>query len=100
MPQHPGPDDVLMVQLGTDLHVSAGREDELEPDWGAGPGTTALVLPFIAAEPMDHGTVEVRRRLTHGARLGIDAGGVLVRIGDVRKTETVRLPPWRRTGWP
>ena len=36
---------------------------------------------------MDHGTVEVRHRLTHGVRLGIDIGGVLMRIGDVRKPE-------------
>ena len=35
---------------------------------------------------MDHGTVEVRDRLMHGARLGIGIGGVLMRIGNVRNT--------------
>ena len=66
-PQHPGPDEVLRVQTETDLHVSVGPEDEFEPEWGVGPGTTALVLAYIAAEPVGHGTVEVRHRLTHGA---------------------------------
>ena len=36
---------------------------------------------------MGHGTVEVTHRLTHGARLGSDVGGVLMRIGDVRNPE-------------
>ena len=52
-------------------------------DWRVGPGAKGLELPPIAAEPVDHGTVEVRHRLMHGARLGIDIGGVLMRIGDV-----------------
>ena len=73
--------------METDQCVSAGPEDEFEPDWGAGPRTTDLELPSIAAEPVDHGTVEVRHRLMHGARLGIDIGGVLMRIGEVRKPE-------------
>ena len=84
VPQHPRPEEVLRVQNETDLHVSAGPEEDFEPDWGVGPGTTALVLPVIAAEPVDHGTVEVRHRLTHGARLGIDIGGVRPRIGGSR----------------
>ena len=49
-------------------------------------------MPSIAAEPVDHGTVEVRRRLTDGARLGIDIGGVLMRIGDIRNPERC-FPP-------
>ena len=46
--------------METYQYVTAGPEDEFEPDWGVGPGTTGL------AEPVEHGTVEVRRRLTHG----------------------------------
>ena len=70
--------------METDQYVSVGPEDDFEPDWGVGPGATGRELPSIAAEPVDHGTVEVRHRLTYGARLGIDIGGVLMRIGDVR----------------
>ena len=51
---------------------------------GVGPGNTGLELPSIAAEPVDHGTVEIRHRLMHGVRLGIDLPGVLMRVGDVR----------------
>ena len=95
VPQHPRPEELLRVHMQTDQYVSAGPEDELELDWGAGPGTKGLKLPSIAAEPVDHGTVEVRHRLTHGALLGIDIGGVLMRIGEVRKPGKVRFPPWR-----
>ena len=41
-PQHPGLDVVIRVEIRTDLHVSAGPEDEFEPDWGAGPGTLCV----------------------------------------------------------
>jgi len=62
-PQRPRPEELLRVQMETDQYVSAGPEDEFEPDWGAGPGTTGLELPYIAeAEPVDRGTVEVRHR--------------------------------------
>ena len=84
-PQRPSPEELLRVQMETDRYVAAGTEDDSEPDWGAGPGTTGLELPSMAeAEPVDSGTVEVRRRLMHGARLGIDIGGVMMRTGDVR----------------
>jgi len=100
VPQHPRPEELLRVQMETDQYVSAGPEDEFEPDWGAGPGTTGLELPSIAAEPVERGTVEVRHRLAHGARLGIDMGGVLMRIGDVRNPEGAASALVRRTGWP
>ncbi len=90
VPQHPRPEELLRVQMETDQYVSVGPEDEFEPDWGVGPGTTGLELPSIAAEPVDHGTVEVRRqRLTHGARLGIDIGSVLMRIGAAGSTTPI-----------
>ena len=73
--------------------MPVGPEDEFEPDWGVGPGTTGLELPSIAAEPVDHGTVDVRHRLMHGARLGIDVGGVLMRICDVRNPERCGFRP-------
>ena len=79
-----------------DQCITAGPEDEFEPDWGAGPGTTGLELPSMAeseAAPVDRGTVEVGHRFSHGARLGIDIGGVFLRIGDDRNPEKVRLPP-------
>ena len=101
LPQCPRPEELLKVRMETDQYVSAGPEDEFEPDWGAGPGAAGLELLSIAEEPVDHGTAEVRHGLMHGARLGIDIGGVLMRIGEVRKTGKVRLPPWRGgIGWP
>ena len=45
VPQHPRPEELLRVNMETDQYVSVGPEDEFEPDWGVGPGTTALVLP-------------------------------------------------------
>ena len=85
----------------TDPYLTAGPEDEFEPDWGVGPGTTGLELPAMAeAEPVDRGTVEVRHRLMHGARLGIDIGGVLMRTGDVRNPDNAASALARRTGWP
>ena len=59
-----------------------------------------LELPSIAAEPVDHGAVEVGRRLTHGARLGIDISGVLMRIGDAETRKGAASALARRTGWP
>ena len=102
-PQRPRPEELLRVQMETDQYVTVGPEDEFEPDWGAGPGTTGLELPSMAeseAAPVDRGTVEVRHRLMHGARLGIDIGGVLMRIGDVRNPENAASALVRRTGWP
>ena len=58
-PQHPGPDEFIKIPMETDLHVSAGPEDEVEPDWGHGPGT--LLSPFIAARPMGPATTVVAR---------------------------------------
>ena len=89
--------------METDQCVTAGPEDEFELDWGAGPGTTGLELPSMAeseAEPVDLGTVEVRHRLMHGARLGIDIGGVLLRIGDVRNPERCGFRLGAEDWWP
>ena len=89
--------------METDQCVTVGPEDEFEPEWGAGPGATGLELPSMAeseAELVIRGTVEVRHRLIHGARLGIDIGGILMRIGDVRKPEKAASALVRRTGWP
>ena len=89
--------------METGPYVAAGPEDEFEPDWGAGPGTTGLELPSMAeseAEPVDRGTVELRHRSMHGARLGIDIGGVLMSIGDVRNPKHAASALVRRTGWP
>ena len=94
---------LLTIQMETDQYVAAGPEDEFEPDWGAGPGATGLELPSMAeseAAPVDRGTVEVGHRLSHGARLGIDIGGVLMRTGDVRNPENAASALVRRTGWP
>jgi hypothetical protein len=102
-PQRPSPEELLRVHMETDQCITAGLEDEFEPDWGAGPGATGLELPSMAeseAEPVDRGTVEVRHRLMHGARLGIDIGGVLMRIGDVRNPENAASALARRTRWP
>ena len=102
-PRRPSPEELLRVQMETDQCVTVGPEDEFEPDWGAGPGTTGLELPSMAeseAAPVDRGTVEVRHRLSHGARLGIDIGGVLMRTGDVRNPENAASALVRRTGWP
>jgi len=59
-------------------------------------GTTGLELPSMAeseAEPVDRGTVKVRHRLMHEARLGIDIGCVLMRIRDVRNPERCGFRP-------
>ena len=53
VPRHAKPEELLRVHMETDQYVSAGPEDEFEPDWGAGPRTTDLELPPIAAEPVD-----------------------------------------------
>jgi len=98
-PQRPSPEELLRVQMETDQCVTAGPEDEFEPDWGAGPGTTGLELPSMAeseAAPVDRGTVEV----CCTERLGIDIGGVLMRTGDVRNPENAASALVRRTGWP
>ena len=101
-PQRPSPQELLRVQMETDQCITAGPEDEFEPDWGAGPGTTGLELPSMAESeaPVDRGTVEVGHRLSHGARLGIDIGGVLMRTGDVRNPANAASALVRRTGWP
>ena len=44
VPQHPRPQELLTVHMETGLYVSAGPEDEFEPDLGVGPGTTGLEL--------------------------------------------------------
>ena len=41
-PQHPKPDEILKVLMETDLHVSAGPEDEFEPDWVLAEGPRPL----------------------------------------------------------
>ena len=56
-------------------------------------GPVALLSPCIAARPMGHATVEVKRWLPHGARLGIDIGGVWMRVGDVRNPERCGFRP-------
>ena len=63
-PQHPGPDEVIKLDAAKDLHVSAGPEDEFEPDWGAGP--VSLLPPIISAGPMGPPTV-ARHWLPRGA---------------------------------
>ena len=70
----------------TDPYLTAGPEDEFEPDWGAGRGTAGQEsLPRHEVEPADRGTTELQHGRVHGARSGIDIGGVLMRIGgDVR----------------
>ncbi len=89
----PQAEELLKVQMETGQYVSAGPEDEFEPDWGAGPGAKGLKLPSIAAGPVDHGSADFRHRLTHGARLGIEIGGVLMRVGDVRNPERCGFRP-------
>ena len=75
------------------------RKTSLEPDWRAGPGTAGVeLLPWHEAEPADRGTMELRHRLMHGARLGIDIGGVMMRIGETRKGAASALV--RRIRWP
>ena len=103
VPQHPRPEELLKDRMETDQYVSAGPENEFEPGWDDGPRTTGLELPSTAeseAEPVERGTVEVRHTLKHGARLGIDVGGVLMRIGDVRTPENAASALVRRTGCP
>ena len=57
--------------METDPYVTAGPEDEFEPDWGVGPGTAGLELLAMAeAEPADRGTMELRHRLDGRSALG------------------------------
>ena len=60
----------------TDPYLTAGPEDEFEPDWGAGPGAAGLEFPTgtrrnpRTVAPWSSGTGRM-----HGARLGMDIGG-------------------------
>jgi len=57
--------------METDPYVTAGPEDEFEPDWGAGPGAAGLeLLPWHEAEPADRGTMELRHRSDARSALG------------------------------
>ena len=98
--QRPAPESeaaVVKFQSEADLHISAGPEDEFEPDRGQIPGTLVAFRTLLSPPlslPDAAPVVTVARRLPRGARLGIDiGGGVLMHIGDVRHPEQCGFRP-------